>query len=102
MGGPDLSTPRGLGAFVLALKPSAFLDEKTFDAGMTHYLESLRQSPARTDAGAETHVMAPGDREWRVAEEREREGIPLDPATQEAFRRFVVTYGIALPFADQE
>lgn len=101
MGGPDLSTPRGLGAFVLALKPSAFLDEKTFDAGMKHYLESLRQSPARMDAGADTHVMAPGDREWSVAEAREREGIPLDPATQEAFRGFTVRYGIALPFADQ-
>ncbi|MBP2548522.1 LDH2 family malate/lactate/ureidoglycolate dehydrogenase [Neorhizobium galegae] len=101
MGGPDLSTPRGLGAFVLALKPTAFLDEATFDAGMTHYLKSLRQSPVRADAGAETHVMAPGDREWQVAEARERDGIPLDPATQEAFRRFAVAYGIALPFANQ-
>ena len=97
MGGPDLSTPRGLGAFVLALKPSAFLDKATFDVGMSHYLDNLRRSPARTDA----YVMAPGDREWEVAEERERAGIPLDPATQEAFRQFATSYGLALPFVDQ-
>jgi LDH2 family malate/lactate/ureidoglycolate dehydrogenase len=98
MGGPDLSTPRGLGAFVLAIRPGAFLDEATFQAGMQRYLEQLRTSPMRSDAGADTRVMAPGDREWQVAEARQRDGIPLDPVTRDAVRAFSQKYNIALPY----
>lgn len=99
MGGPDLSTPRGLGAFVLAIKPGAFLDEATFQAGMLRYLEQLRGSPVRSDAAAGTRVMAPGDREWQVAKARDRDGIPLDPVTRDAFRAFSAQYGVPLPYA---
>lgn len=90
MAGPDLSTPRGLGAFTLALNPEAFLDRAEFDAGMRRYMRVLRESPARSDA----RVMAPGDREWRVAAERERDGVSLDPATEEAFREISARFGI--------
>ncbi|MDZ5696147.1 Ldh family oxidoreductase [Chelativorans sp. M5D2P16] len=93
MAGPDFSTPRGLGAFVLALRPSAFVDEETFDDGMRRYLTALRGSPARAGAS----VMAPGDREWAEADRREREGIPLDPVTLEAFRRLAGRFGIEMP-----
>ncbi|WP_163269289.1 Ldh family oxidoreductase [Chelativorans alearense] len=93
MVGPDFSTPRGLGAFVLALKPDAFVDEKTFADGMTRYLTALRGSAAR--AGGK--VMAPGDREWAEADRRAVEGIPLDPTTLEAFRRLADGFGIEMP-----
>lgn len=99
MGGPDLSTPRGLGAFVMAIKPGAFIDEATFEAGMHHYLQQLRASPVRADASLDTHVMAPGDREWKVAQARERDGIPLDPVTRAAFETFSQTFGVPLPYA---
>lgn len=93
MAGPDFSTPRGLGAFVLAVKPDAFVDQATFEAGITRYLDQLRNSPARSG----TRVMAPGDREWAEAERRARNGIPLDPATKTAFARLSETYGIVMP-----
>lgn len=93
MGGPDFSTPRGMGAFVLAIKPDAFIERQIFDAGMTRYLECLRNSPTREGCS----VMAPGDREWRVAEERERNGITIDPATAQAFAELASKYGVALP-----
>ncbi|SIR09286.1 Malate/lactate/ureidoglycolate dehydrogenase, LDH2 family [Rhizobium sp. RU35A] len=96
MGGPDMATPRGLGAFVLAMKPGAFVPEETFNAGMARYLEGLRTSPAR----AGTQVLAPGDREWQVAALRDRDGIPLDPATLQAFHRFAERHGIPLPFEE--
>ena len=93
MEGPDFSTPRHLGAFVLALNPDAFLDRGSFDAGMRRYLDTLRSS--RPVAGS--RVMAPGDREWRVAAERRQEGVALDPATETAFAEIGARFGLPLP-----
>ena len=91
MGGPDFATPRGMGAFMLALNPDAFLDRAAFDAGMRRYVETLRASPARADC----RVMAPGDREWDVARDRDRTGVILDPATAEAFAEIAARLKIA-------
>jgi LDH2 family malate/lactate/ureidoglycolate dehydrogenase len=93
MAGPDFSTPRGMGAFVLAIRPDAFTDLQTFQDGMRRYVETLRNSPAR--AGAK--VLAPGDREWAEASRREAEGIPIDPETERAFRELGLQYGIEVP-----
>ncbi|MCT8998877.1 Ldh family oxidoreductase [Chelativorans intermedius] len=96
MAGPDFSTPRKLGAFVMALKPSAFLDEAAFRAGMERYLDALRRAPARPGEA----VMAPGDREWAEADRRATAGIPIDPATQTAFRALAARFGIKPPFGE--
>jgi LDH2 family malate/lactate/ureidoglycolate dehydrogenase len=93
MGGPDFSKPRGMGAFVLAIKPEAFVDRQTFDSGMQRYLKVLRTSPTREDC----KVMAPGDREWLVAAQREREGVTVDPATRQAFEELAEKYGLEMP-----
>lgn len=91
MDDPDMSTPRELGAFVIALDPSAFVASEIFRAGMTHYLTMLRNSPPRDGM----RVMAPGDREWEEATRRQRNGIPLDPATRQAFGHITSDTGIA-------
>ncbi len=93
MPGPDFSKPRGLGAFVIALNPAAFLDIDIFDAAMKRYVDTLRASPAREGFT----VLAPGDREWAVAAEREKHGVALDPATVEAFRTLASTYQLVSP-----
>ena len=93
MGGPDFSTPRGLGAFVLALNPLAFVDEAVFADTMRRYRDGLRRS--RAVSGAK--VMAPGDREWVEAEARATAGIPVDPETLAEFARIAGMYGIAAP-----
>lgn len=95
MGGPDFSTPRELGAFVMAIKPDAFVDRSTFEGGMTRYLQHLRASRAR-EGGM---VLAPGDREWAVARAREQDGVELDPATAAAFDDLSERLGVRLPFA---
>jgi LDH2 family malate/lactate/ureidoglycolate dehydrogenase len=95
MGGPDYSTPRGMGAFVMALKPEAFVDRETFYAGMQRYLHVLRTSPTRENC----KVMAPGDREWLVAAQRQRDGVVLDPATQQAFEELAEKYGLDMPLS---
>lgn len=92
MGGPDFSTPRAMGAFVLALNPDAFLERPRFEAGMARYMETLRSSPPR-----EGHrVMAPGDREWQVAAQRRAEGVTLDPATLAGFTEWADRLGIPM------
>lgn len=93
MPGPDFSSPRGLGAFVLALRPEAFIDRTTFDQGMARYVETLRQSAPREGC----RVMAPGDREWAVANERDEQGVTVDPATREAFEILAQRYGVPMP-----
>lgn len=91
MGGPDMSTPRGVGHFFLAMKPDAFVEEGTFAKGMADYLADLRAQPASPNA----RVMAPGDREWRCQAKRDAEGIPLDSANQSAYAEIAEKYQIA-------
>ena len=95
MSGPDMSTPRGMGAFVLAIRPSAFLDRAAFQNGMRRYLTRLRDS--RPVAGGA--VMAPGAREWAEAAHRERTGIPIDPATMAAFATYAERFSLPWPIA---
>jgi len=73
----NISTPRNMGHFFIAIDPEHFAGADGFGAGMLRYLHALRTAPAR--AGGQP--MAPGDREWAVAEERAANGIPIDPDT---------------------
>lgn len=94
MGGPDMATPRGLGAFVLAVDPAAFAGAEAVARSMARYLAALRGSPAAAGAS----VMAPGDREWAERDRRAARGIPLDPDTAEAFRLLATQTGAPSPF----
>jgi LDH2 family malate/lactate/ureidoglycolate dehydrogenase len=91
MVGDDLSTPRRLGAFVMVINPTAFVDKDVFDARILRYLAALRGS--RSAAGGT--VLAPGDREWAEEERRRKEGIPLDPQTVRDFADISQETGIA-------
>lgn len=93
MFGTDMSMPRNVGAFMLALRPSAFVDQAAYDAAMRRYLDALRASPALPGRA----VMAAGDKEWAEAERRIAAGIPLDRKTWSAFEALSRRYGIALP-----
>lgn len=73
----DISTPRNMGHFFIAIDPGHFGGKSVFDAGLLRYLEALRGAEARP--GGKT--MAPGDREWAITDERARDGIPVDPDT---------------------
>lgn len=90
MGGPDMSTPRGVGHFFLAMKPDAFVEEGTFARGLAEYLADLRAQPGSPNA----QVMAPGDREWRCQAQRDAKGIPLDSANQLAYTEIAQRYRI--------
>jgi LDH2 family malate/lactate/ureidoglycolate dehydrogenase len=75
VGTADMSTPRGMGHFMLALDPERFGGRAAFARGMSAYLAMLRSSPSAEGAAP---VLAPGDREWAVETQRLANGIPLD------------------------
>ncbi|MBB3934916.1 Ldh family oxidoreductase [Aureimonas phyllosphaerae] len=77
VGDVDVSTPRNMGHFFLAIDPERFAGAALFADGMRRYLDALRSVPP-VEGG---RVMAPGDREWDVETRRAAEGIPVDPDT---------------------
>lgn len=64
----------GNGHFLLAFKVSAFMEEETFRNRMDEEIARLKALPP---AEGFDEVMYPGEREWKIAEERKRTGIPL-------------------------
>jgi ureidoglycolate dehydrogenase (NAD+) len=73
MKGPDFSTPRHMGHFFFVIDYRRFVPQQAYEAGMEAYLRDLRSQPSKPGK----KVMAPGDREWLVMEERRRLGIPV-------------------------
>ena len=94
MGGPDLSTPREMGAFVVVIDPEAFAGGEALRAAMERYLEALRSGPAVPGAV----LMAPGDREWGEAARRRVRGIPVDLETQAALANLAAERGVPEPY----
>ena len=94
MSGPDMTTPRELGAFVIAIDPEGFIGSVLFKQGMQKYLSLLRNSAAKE----KFFVMAPGDREWQTARKRDKNGVVLDPVTIEQFKLLADRFGITSKF----
>ena len=94
MVGPDFLHAREMGAFVIVMDPVAFVAAPLIEAGMTRYLSLLRGSKPR----AGQRVMAPGDREWARAAQRQVQGIPLDPVTVANFSQLAEDYNVRLPW----
>lgn len=90
----DLTRPRHLGAFVMAIEPTAFVERDVFDGTMKRYLDAIHASPPVEGR----KVMAPGDREWAQFELRAGDGVPLDPETIAAFVRLTDQYGLSSLF----
>lgn len=86
----DMSTPRGLGAFVMALDPEAFSGAAVFRGVITRYLKAIRNSAVAADQ----RVMAPGDREWKEAERRREIGLKLDETTLVSLGEFAKMHSI--------
>jgi LDH2 family malate/lactate/ureidoglycolate dehydrogenase len=90
MKGPDFSTPRRLGHLFLAIDYRRLVPAQIYEAGMRAYLHDLRNQPAKPGR----RVMAPGDREWSIMEERKHEGIPVMRHLRAEFDRLSDELGI--------
>jgi LDH2 family malate/lactate/ureidoglycolate dehydrogenase len=94
-GKPSTGAPRDMGGFALAINPASFISTEIYGAVITRYLANLRAAaPAE---GATGKPMAPGDREWKVEEERSRKGVPVDPESEIAFAELSGRYGLTPP-----
>jgi LDH2 family malate/lactate/ureidoglycolate dehydrogenase len=67
-------TGRTSGIFLGAWQVEAFMALDEFRDLLDQALSALRDTPLLDGA---THILTPGEREWRAAQERERDGIPL-------------------------
>ena len=92
--GPNFSTPRKLGAFVICLKPTSFVTREIFLSAIHRYIRLIGTS----ESMSERKVMVPGEREWRVFEERMIKGIPLDPQTEKSLYELSIKYDTKPPW----
>lgn len=90
MAGEDISTPRRLGHFFIAINPRIFVATDVYDSGMAAYLGDIRRQPAK----AGERVMAPGDREWATEIRRAAEGIPVAAPLLAEYREIAERYGL--------
>ena len=73
MAGPDFVTHRRLGHFFIVIDPCRFVSSVVYNQAMDAYLGDLRATNGRKNM----KVMAPGDREWLVEQDRQLDGIPV-------------------------
>lgn len=72
--GDDLAAPQGLGHFVLAIDPEAFLPGGQFGQRVDWWIREIKTSEP---APGFDEIIIPGEPEFRREEERRRHGIPL-------------------------
>ena len=71
---PENMPGKGLGHFLGAMRIDAFRPATVFKAHMDNWIKRFRS--AKTSEGHE-HVLIPGDPERLIAEQRSKEGIPI-------------------------
>jgi ureidoglycolate dehydrogenase (NAD+) len=85
---------RGVGHFLLALDPHAFVGQRDFGAGLNELLDTVR---AATPANRSQPVLAPGDPQRAHESQRWQGGIPLDARTADVLTALATNLGVAGP-----
>lgn len=66
--------PSLTGHFMIAIDPLAIMDKSEFQDRITHFTKVIKSSPMWDES---REMFVPGEIEYRTAQEREKEGIPL-------------------------
>jgi LDH2 family malate/lactate/ureidoglycolate dehydrogenase len=85
------------GHFHLALDPERTVGRERFAAVLGGMLEDLRASPV---APGSDEVLVPGDPETRARAERERSGVPIEPALWARLGELSAELGVPAPDAN--
>jgi LDH2 family malate/lactate/ureidoglycolate dehydrogenase len=85
------------GHFHLALDPERTVGRERFAAVLGGMLDELRASPV---APGFDEVLVPGDPETRARAERERSGVPIEPALWARLRELSAELGVPEPEAN--
>jgi ureidoglycolate dehydrogenase (NAD+) len=86
--------PQDTGHFHLALDPERTIGRERFAAVLDGLLAELRAIPP---APGFDQVLVPGDPEDRARAQRERTGIPIEPALWGTLRALSSELGVAVP-----
>lgn len=92
----DNGEHRRLGSFMMAINPKMFGGGKMLAHVATAMAKEARTQPLAGDA---EQVQVPGDPEYRMQEERSRDGIPLEPGLLKEMQAWSQTLGVAMAFA---
>ncbi len=89
----DTREPTDSGLWLMAFNVEALLPEPLYAQRMSEFLDAVRASPAAPGQ----QVRIPGERRWRIRQQRLATGIPLDAATRAELRTLAAETG-APPF----
>jgi L-2-hydroxycarboxylate dehydrogenase (NAD+) len=92
------TSPVNVGHFFAALRIDAFRDPAEFGAAMDRTIRAIHASPKAAGAN---RVYIAGEKEFEMAEERERQGIPLLPSVVEMLERLAADAGIPSRLSQQ-
>ena len=73
--GPDFSTPRKLGHFLIAISLNAFTTKKQYFKGMKNYMRDLKKQQSKKNNNPNLY---PGEKEKNTSKKRLKTGIPID------------------------
>ena len=73
--GPDFSTPRKLGHFLIAISLNAFTTKKQYFKGMQNYISDLKKQKSKKNNNP---ILYPGEKEKITSKNRLKTGIPID------------------------
>jgi LDH2 family malate/lactate/ureidoglycolate dehydrogenase len=89
---------QNVGHLVVALDVSRFGPVAAFKARMDELIQEIRSSPA---AAGSDGVYLPGEPEHRRAEERRREGVPIEAGKFEALLNLGSELGVQTPLLEE-
>jgi len=95
--GADHHDRWGCGHFLLALDPEAFVGAGEFRRRTDEFVRAVQQ--AEPAEGIE-RIDLPGEREWRLSEERRSAGLPVARTTLEALDAVATELGAGVAFRD--
>lgn len=84
-----LDQHRKLGSFMMAIDPSRFAGGAAL-AGVV--LAAIAEVKAQNEG-----ILSPGEPEYRMAEQRTRDGVPIEPGLREEFAAWAVRLKVPLP-----
>ena len=82
MWGPDFSTPRKLGHFLIAISLNAFTTKKQYFQGMKKYMSDLKKQKPKN---YNNPILFPGEKEKIISKKRLKFGIPIDKELKKDF-----------------
>lgn len=83
--------PANLGHFFGALRVDAFRPMEEFKTDMDDIIGRLKDSPKSPGQG---RIYVHGEKEWEMAEKRQREGIPLPVSVMESLEKIAQEVGV--------